>query len=133
MRRSGWRWRKGFQRLASDGITLEINNNAGFKKEIRGKYLVFGSTKASLWQRGEKFPVLYLFNVNGDYAASREEARIALNKNLFRKSSYFCKVELVFNQISIAPNKEQAIKAGEKLLSVILPILETEHWPDWEK
>jgi len=123
----------GFQRLASDSVTLEINNNAGFERKIRGKHLVFGSTKANLWQRGEKFPVLYLFKVNEDYAASREEARIALNKNLFRKSSYFCKVELVFNQTLIPPNKEQAVKAGEKLLAVILPILETKHWPDWEK
>ena len=122
----------GFQRLASSGVTLEINNNKGFKSEIRGKYLVFGNTKAGLGCRGEKFPVLYLFNVNGNYAGSREEARIALNKNLFRKSSYFCKVELVFNQTSLAPNKEQTIKAGEELLSVILPVLETEHLPGWE-
>jgi hypothetical protein len=123
----------GFQRLASDSVTLEINNNAGFERKLRGKHLVFGNTKANLWQRGEKFPVLYLFKVNGEYAASREEARIALNKNLFRKSSYFCKVEMVFNQTLIPPNKEQAIKAGEKLLAVILPVLETKHWPDWEK
>jgi len=123
----------GFQRLASDSVTFEINNNAGFEKKVRGKYLVFGSTKANLGTRGGKFPVLYLFRVNEDYAASREEARIALNKNLFRKSSYFCKVELVFNQTLIPPKKEQAVKAGEKLLAVILPILETQHWPDWEK
>jgi hypothetical protein len=74
---------------------------------------------------------LYLFRVNGEYAGSREEARIALNKNLFRKSSYFSKVEVIFSQGSIAPRKEQAVKASEKFLAVILPILETEHWPDW--
>jgi hypothetical protein len=123
----------GFQRLASDSVTLEINNNAGFERKLKAKHLVFGSTKANLWQRGEKFPVLYLFKVNGEYAASREEARIALNKNLFRKSSYFCKVEMVYNQTLIPPNKEQAIKATEKLLAVILPVLETKHWPDWKK
>jgi hypothetical protein len=123
----------GYQRLASDSVTLDINNKAGFEKKIRGKYLVFGSTKASLWQRGGKFPVLYLFKVNGDYADSREEARIALNKNLFRKSSYFCKVEMVFNQTLIPPKKEQAVHAGQELLNVILPILEEEHWPHWEK
>jgi hypothetical protein len=122
----------GFQRLASDSITLEINNNAGFEKKLKGKYLVFGNTKTDFWQKGEKFPVLYLFRVNGEYASSREEARIALNKNLFNKFSYFCKVELVFNQGLIEPNKEQSIKAGEKLLAEILPVLEKEHWPDWE-
>ena len=121
----------GFQRLASDSVTLEINNNAGFEKKIRGRYLVFGSTKSNLWLSSEQFPVLYLFRVNGEYAGSREEARIALNKNLFRKSSYFSKVEMIFNVSSVAPSREQAVTASEKLLAVILPILEGEHWPDW--
>ena len=71
---------------------------------------------------GRKFPVLYLFKVNSDYAGSREGARIALNENLFRKSSYFSKVELVFNQRSTPPSKEQAVTASQKLLSIILPI-----------
>ncbi len=122
----------GFQKLASDSVTFSIKDNTGFERKINGKHIVFGSVKANLWRRGGKFPVLYFFKVNGDYAGSREEARIALNKNLFRKSSYFCKIELVFNQTLIPPDKEQAVKAGEKLLAVILPILETEHWPDWE-
>ena len=121
----------GFQRLASDGVTLDINNNAGFERKIPARHLVFVSTTSNLWQSDERFPVLYLFRVNGEYAGSREEARIALNKNLFRKSSYFSKVEVIFSQGSIAPRKEQAVKASEKLLAVILPILEREHWPDW--
>ena len=121
----------GFQRLASDRVTLEINNSAGFEKKIPGRYLVFVSTTSNFWQSDERFPVLYLFRVNGEYAGSREEARIVLNKNLFRKSSYFSKVEMIFSQSSIAPPKEQAVKASEKLLAVILPILEGEHWPDW--
>jgi hypothetical protein len=40
---------------------------------------------------------------------------------------------LVFNRSSIAPSEEQAVAASEKLLTVILPILEQEHWPDWKK
>ncbi len=120
----------GYQRLATDNVTFEIKK-PGLEKKIQGKYLVFGSTKFDFWQSGGKFPVLYFFKVNGEYAGSRDEARITLNKNLFRKHSYFCKVELVFNQGFIAPTKEQAITAGEKLLAVILPILEREHWPNW--
>lgn len=121
----------GYQRLASDGITLEIDNKSGYKKEISGRYLVFGGTESSLWRSSKKFPVLYLFRVNGEYAGSREEARLILNKNLFHKHSYFSKIEIVFNQASVEVNKEDAIKAGEKLLAVILPFLEQEHWPDW--
>ena len=122
----------GYQRLARDSVIFEINK-LGFERKIHGKYLVFGSKKSNFWRGSEKFPVLYLFKVNGEYAGSREEARIILNKNLFRKSSYFCKVELVFNQGFVAPGKEDAVAASEKLLAVILPILEREHWPDWEK
>ena len=120
----------GYQRLATDSVTL-YPNKPGLQKQIEGKYLVFGSTKGDFLQSGERFPVLYFFKVNGEYAGSRDEARIALNKNLFRKYSYFCKVELIFNQAFVAPSKQQAVAASEKLLAVILPILEREHWPDW--
>ena len=123
----------GFQKLASDSVTMEISEDNGIKRKIPGKYLVFGSPRASIWQSTEKFPVLYFFRINGEYAGSREDARIALNKNLFGKSSYFSKVELAFNQGVTPPNKTEAVAATEKLLSVILPVLEKEHWPDPDK
>ena len=111
-------------------MTFEIKENGLFKK-IQGKYLVFENAKSNSLHSSRSFPVIYLFKVNGEYAGSRDEARIMLNKNLFHKHSYFSKIELVFNQAFLAPNKEQAVEASEKLLSVILPILEHEHWPDW--
>jgi len=120
----------GYQRLATDSVTFEVRR-PGLEERIQGKYLVFGRTKSDFWHSGGKFPVLYFFKVNGEYAGSRDEARITLNKNLFRKYSYFCKVELVFNQAFVAPSKQQAVAAAEKLLAVILPVLEREHWPDW--
>ena len=123
----------GYQKLGSEAVVFEINNGEGFDTSVPAKHLVFGPKKTGLWQSGERIPNLYFFKVNGQYAGSREEARIALNKNLFGKKSYFCKVELVFNRSSIAPSKEQAVAVGEKLLTVILPILEQEHWPDWKK
>ncbi|MHC4322878.1 MAG: hypothetical protein ACYSUX_01245 [Planctomycetota bacterium] len=123
----------GYQKLGSEAVTFEINNGKGFDTNVPAKYLVFGSKTTNLWQSVERIPNLYFFKVNGQYAGSRQEARIALNKNLFGRNSYFCKVELVFNRSSIAPSKEQAVAAGEKLLAVILPILEQEHWPVWKK
>ncbi len=122
----------GYQNLGSQAITFNINNVEGFDTHVPAKYLVFGPKKTGLWQSSERIPNLYFFKVNGHYAGSRQEARIALNKNLFGNSSYFCKVELVFNRSSAALSKEQAIAAGEKLLGVILPILEQQHWPDWK-
>ncbi len=120
----------GFQRLASDSVSFEIDDNSG-PKAIYGKYLVFGGSKTGQWWNNSQFPVLYLFRVNGEYAGSREEARIILNKNLFYEHSYFSKVEIVFNQGSVVPDKKKAVEAGEKIFNVILSILEKEHWPLW--
>ena len=122
----------GYQRLASDSVTFKINK-AGVEKKIPGRYLIFVGTNSNHWQSGAKFPILYLFNVNEKYANSREDARIALNKNIFGKYSYFSKVEWKFFNSrfgqAIYLSKEDAITASERLLSVILPILEREHWP----
>lgn len=120
----------GYQRLRSEEVRLNINNMEDFEVHIPAKYLVFGPKTANLWQSSIRIPNVYFFRVNGQYVGSREEARIALNKNLFGKHSYFCKVELVFNAGSTAPNKEESIRASEKLLAVILPVLERQHWPD---
>lgn len=122
----------GFQKLASDNVTLKIEKG-GFKRKIDGTYLVFGRITADFRQKSGKFPVVYFFRVSGEYAGNRDEARIALNKNLFRKYTYFSKVELAFNQALVPPTKEETVAASEKLLGVILPILEQDHWPDLEK
>lgn len=122
----------GYQKLGSESVTFKINNDEDIDTSVPAKYLVFAPKKTDLWQSSERIPNLYFFKVNGQYAGNREDARLVLNKNLFGKNSYFCKVELVFNRSSIAPSKEQAVAAGEKLLTVILPILEQQHWPDWE-
>ena len=123
----------GYQKLPSQHITLEIDDNVSFQAKIPAKYIVFGPKRASHWLDRVRIPNVYFFKVNGQYAGSREQARIALNKNLFGRSSYFCKVELVFNRSAAVPGKEAVIRASEKLLAVILPILEREHWPKWQK
>jgi len=122
----------GYQRLGSEDVTLHVSGNAGFEASVPAKYLVFGPKSSNLWQSSAQIPNVYFFKVNGDYAGGREDARLALNKNLFGRYSYFSKVEMVFNTSSIPPTKEEAVAAGQKLLSVILPILEKKHWPDWE-
>ena len=132
----------GYQRLASDSVTFlrterpdasEANRDA-VQQEIQGRYLVFAGAASNNWWSNTKFPVLYLFNINGLYADSRENARWILNKNVFCRYVYFCKVEWKFFNTKfgteIYPTKEEAITASQKLLSVILPILETEHWPE---
>lgn len=123
----------GHQRLTSDRMTFEINKE-GVTETIPARYLVFARSSSNYWGMDTKFPVLYLFNVNDVYASSREDARFALNKKLFSKYSYFSKVEWKYFNTrfgkTIYPSKEDAITATQKLLNVILPILEKEHWPD---
>jgi hypothetical protein len=121
----------GYQRLATHAISLRVGTSDG-SREIPGRYLLFEKTAPDLARAVPQFPVLYLFRVNGEYAGSRDEARLALNRNLFSKHSYFCKIEMVFNQSSVSPTRETAAAASEKLLAVLLPLLEQEHWPDLE-
>ncbi|MBN2455099.1 MAG: hypothetical protein JXB29_00955 [Sedimentisphaerales bacterium] len=136
----------GYQKVASDNVMFEVKKSVypanqdnysrakGHKDDVRkieGKYLVFTGTQPGHWWNSSKFPVLYLFHVNGTYASSREKARLALNRNIFRKSSYFCKIEIIFNQSNVSPTKAEAVASAHKLLDVILPVLEKEHLPDW--
>ena len=122
----------GYQKLSSDGVTLRINED-GIEKEFPGRCLIFAVTDSAPWASSAKFPVLYFFKVNEDYGNSREDVRLALNKNIYGKHSYFCKVEWKFFNgrfgALIYPTKEEAIKASRKLLGVILPVLEREYWP----
>ncbi|MHC4314185.1 MAG: hypothetical protein ACYSW3_17155, partial [Planctomycetota bacterium] len=108
----------GHQRLTSDSVTFEINENNTMRK-IPARYLVFASTNSNNLGMDTKFPILYLFNVNESYANTRDEARFALNKNIFSKYSYFSKVEWKFFNIRfnklIYPGKEEAIAASQKL------------------
>jgi hypothetical protein len=121
----------GYQQLATSAVTFRVGPSDG-PREIPGRYLLFEKTTQDISLTVPQFPVLYLFRVNGEYAGSRDEARMALNKNIFSQHSYFCKIELVFNQSSAAPVREEARAASEKLLTVLLPLLEQEHWPDLE-
>lgn len=124
----------GYQRLASDGVTFKINKD-GSEQNIPGRCLVFAGTDSSYGYNDIKFAVLYLFNVNGKYKGSREAARVVLNKNLRGEYSYFSKVEWKFFNTrfgqTVYPSREEAVTASQKLLAVILPILEREHWPEW--
>ena len=125
----------GHQLLASDEMKFTIESLGG-EQQAPGRVLVFQKTSSNFWSGGEKFSAFYLFSVNGIYANSRESARFALNRNMFSRHSYFSKVEWSFYAASGAKSyldREEAKKAGEKLLTVILPILETKYWPTEEQ
>jgi hypothetical protein len=119
----------GYQRLRSEAVTFHTRG-AGGQGDVPGRLLVFQAPAQELWQGVAQFPVLYLFRVNGEYAGNRDEARMALNKNIFSRYSYFSKIELAFNQANVTATKEDAVAAGERLLAVLLPLLEQNHWPE---
>lgn len=121
----------GNQLLASESIEYTLSLDEG-EQNVDGRHLVFQRAASSNWAFGGKFSVFYLFSINGDYAGSRGSTRFALNKNMFSKHCYFSKVEWSFSTHSGASSyldKDEARKAGEKLMDVILPILEREYWP----
>ena len=121
----------GLQGIKFETVMLRVTQGLN-EREIKTRYLVFADTKTESSFGGTSFPILYTFNANGKYG-DRDDVRKALNRNLFGKFSYFSKVEWKFYNIASGrttyPNKQEAIAASEKLMSVILPVLEKEHWP----
>lgn len=115
----------GFKKLTSENVVFEIDIN-GVKQKIPGTCSVFTNTNDTSFRLNSKVPVFYLFSVNGTYAGNRDQVRIALNKNIFGKYSYFSKIEITFPG---SPTKEEAINASRKLLGTVLPVLEAEYWP----
>jgi len=104
-------------------------------KKIKGRYLVFASTDTRNWLGDTKFLVSYVFNVDGVYADSREKVRLELNKHILSRYGYFSKVEWKFYNTRLGqmiyPNEAESLKASRKLLSVLLPVLESDYWPGW--
>jgi hypothetical protein len=121
----------GNQLLASEEVEYTVHRN-GSEANIAGTHLVFQRNGGNYWGFDEKFSAFYLFSVNGGYAGSRNSARLALNKSVFSRHRYFSKVEWSFSTGSGKGSyldADEARKAGEKLLGVILPLLESKHWP----
>ncbi len=95
--------------------------------------LIFSRKSTEIWQASTKFPVIYFFKVNGQYKGNRTSTRVALG-DLTSQYSYFSKVEIkFFSSRGLSPEMPQATEATEKLLKILLPVLEKNHWPDWNE
>ncbi len=86
--------------------------------------------ESSLLGRGNRV-VMYTFHVNGQFAADRRDVQSVLSNPLDRYA-YFSKLEVTFGTQEQLPPRDAAIRAGERLLQVVVPVLLKEHWPDWE-
>lgn len=117
--------------------TVEFNmgdaNTAGIPKKISATALTFTKKSSEIWQSASQFAVIYFFKVNGKYKANRTEVRFALG-DMSNEYSYFSKVELkFFNPRGLNPDQKQSTEAAERLLKILLPVLEKNHWPEWKK
>ena len=119
-----------FQSGQTLSVELPEQGKVGFQS------IKFRQTNQDSLQGSVNFSVQYLFHANGQYCQSRTETRTTLF-DWFSRYSYFCKVEWkFFGQDAfgpIYPDKEQTLEASSKLLSVLLPEMEKNHWPNWEK
>ena len=74
--------------------------------------------------------VSYVFSVNGAYACTRTEVRLK-QRNWRDRYAYFSKVEVWFDQGAEA-SLEENLAAMKDVYQKVLPLLYSEHWPDWE-
>jgi len=102
----------------------EIRIDGELRREIPLRVCTF--VKTAVFQKDEQ-TVVYLFHANGDFASTREEVRMAFNdpRDHF---AYFSKVEVSFPRAS----REQSVEGAARLLSKLLPILVSDHLPDFE-
>jgi len=119
----------------SSSVNLEVGdvNVPEIPKQVPATALVFTRKSSEIWQASSEFSVIYFFKVNGEYKGGRDGVRWALG-NLTSEYSYFSKVELkFFNVRGLNPDQKQSIEAAGRVLKVLLPVLEKNHWPDWKK
>ena len=124
----------GNRRAGGEMVSIDVPRAEG-EQRLDFQYIVFKSIDAQLMKE-ETFSVQYFFHANGKYCSSRTDTRLLLGSNWFSKYSYFCKVEWKFYGADsfglVYPDKEQTLRASQKLMEVLLPELESNHWPDWE-
>lgn len=101
--------------------------------KLKASRIVFRRPGTEIWDTAAKFSRLYFFKVNGQYSGSRNATRAIMSKNLWGKYSYFSKFEWEFYGASSRPDREQIIQASTEMLSTVLPVIERDHWPDWDK
>ena len=119
----------------ADRDISELPVQSGNSRQLQARYLVFAPKSSVMWGKSAKFARMYFFKVNDSYASNRMETQRVMYKNILGKYSYFSKVEWGFSAGTtggnVSASKEELVLASEKLFSVLLPILERDHWPDW--
>jgi hypothetical protein len=123
----------------NEDFAIRVNaggGSMGTELNVPVRCAVFTKGTTQAWETESAFTVMYTFKVNDSYQRNRTATRAELGG--LSRFAYYAKVEWQFMGISgidrnrIYPQKDQATKATEKLLSVVLGELERSHWPDWK-
>lgn len=113
----------GYQQAqAHENREIDVDS-AGAQHKLPLRVCTF--VKTAVFNRMEQ-TVVYLFHSNGDYTATREGVRVLFNDPRDR-FGYFSKVEISF------PNagRDESVRGAARLLGKLMPILESEHFPDF--
>jgi hypothetical protein len=100
----------------------------GEERTVPVKVLRF---RKSGYSETQNLVVLYTFNANGQFRASRNGVRMVVGDTR-AQYAYYSKVEVNFGTKGNRPTEEVAIKAGQKVFKKIIPILVENCWPDWD-
>lgn len=102
----------------------QIRIDGELKREVPLRVCTF--VKTAVFHKDE-VSVVYLFHANGEFAGTRDQVRIAFNDPRDR-FAYFSKIEVSFPRAS----REQNVEGGAKLLGRLLPVLISDHLPEFE-
>ncbi|MFH0982082.1 MAG: exosortase-associated EpsI family protein [Planctomycetota bacterium] len=90
-------------------------------------------TKTAILGRDEP-TVIYTFNANGEFKSTGIGVRNVTHR-IRDRYAYYSKVEISFGGEQSQPrnlSREESVEAAAKLFNTVLPLLVTQHWPDWE-
>ncbi len=118
----------GHQKLEDKVVTLEIPE-LGEKSSVPVHLLFF--QKSAMFHQS-KSVVMYVFNVNGQFAATRNDVRLIV-ANPMEKYGYFSKLEVSFEYDDNAHTETDVLETGRKFLRKVVPLLVEDHWPNWEQ
>lgn len=119
----------GYTKKDAGYESLTVDSLAPGDTDVPVRWVTF--VKSAVFNRAEP-TVAYTFHCNGGFTASRTGVR-QRTTNPIDRHAYFSKVEVSFTgSQGETPGRKETLEAARSLFEYLLPVLEKEHWPDWE-
>lgn len=116
----------GFQLLDKDLESVTVNGPQG---QIEVPIQVLQFERHGLLGPSRQV-IIYTFHANGGFHPSREAVRLVVNdpRTMY---AYFSKLEIAVDIGEGYRTAEEATEAGKRFLKVVVPVLLSDHWPNW--